>query len=431
MRLFPFSVASVALLASLLAAAAASADQLIEAGSEVQINTYTTSNQGFPEIAALPAGGYVVAWETLGQDGSSWGVAAQVLAADGSPSGGEFIVPTTTTDTQWEPVVAADGQGNFVIAWQSYSVAGDFDVRAQLFDSAGAAVGNELQVNSFTAGYQGNASVAAADGGDFLVVWESTAQDLSDGGVYGQLYDSAGQPVGDEIRINDTTVADQNDVRAVAIDGGYAVTWESLLQDGSDEATILRFLDSSGAPDSGEMVVNSFTTGNQEDPAIAVAADGTLAVVWEGDSQDGFGEGVFAQVLDSNGSPVGVEMQLNSYTQQDQKNPRVSPDGTGGFVAVWTSELQLDGVSEEVYGQRFDASGELVGGEFQVNTQATDDQDVPSIAGGVNEEFMVVWRSFGDHDGSAAGVFGQRFAIALFADGFESGDTSAWSTVSP
>ena len=60
MRLFPISVASIALLAATAASPAASADQLIEAGSETQINTYTTDNQGFPEIASLPQGGYVV-----------------------------------------------------------------------------------------------------------------------------------------------------------------------------------------------------------------------------------------------------------------------------------------------------------------------------------------------------------------------------------
>ena len=415
-----------------LAAAPLVADEVIKTGPEFQVNSYTTGPQGFPEIAVGPQGEYVVVWESFGPDGSAWGVSGQRYDAAGQALGGEFQVNTTTLDYQWDPSVAIDGQGNFVVAWQGENGPGaGFDVFLQRFDSAGSPVGGELQVNTFTPGYQGNSSVAANGAGDFLVVWESIAQDLSDGGVYGQLYDSAGQSVGGELRINDTTAADQNDPRVVAVDGGYAVVWESFLQDGSQEATILRFLDSSAAPDGGEMVINSFTIGDQEDPAVAVAADGTLAVVWESDAQDGFGEGVFAQVLDANGSPIGTELQLNTYTADDQENPRVAADGTGGFVAVWSSTGQIDGVSDEVFGRRFDAAGNLVGAEIQVNSQATDDQDLPVVAGGVDGRFMVAWRSFGQPGDAFAGVVAQRFEIGLFADGFESGNTLAWSATSP
>ena len=37
-------------------------------GAEFQVNTYTTSNQIFPSIAALSDGGFVVIWTSYGQD---------------------------------------------------------------------------------------------------------------------------------------------------------------------------------------------------------------------------------------------------------------------------------------------------------------------------------------------------------------------------
>ncbi|MEO8195245.1 MAG: hypothetical protein ABI689_00840, partial [Thermoanaerobaculia bacterium] len=46
----------------------------------------------------------------------SGGVAAR---AQVSPNGGEFLVNTYTTNFQGHPAVAVDGQGNFVIAWNS------------------------------------------------------------------------------------------------------------------------------------------------------------------------------------------------------------------------------------------------------------------------------------------------------------------------
>ena len=412
-------------------AAPAAADELLKDGPELLVNTYTTGPQGFPEIAVTGTGEYVVTWESAPQDGSDFGVYAQRFAADGTKIGPELQVNTYTTGTQWDPSVAVDGAGNFVVAWHGDGGNPSFDVFARRFDASGSPLGDQFQVNTFTTDYQGNTSVASAADGGFLVVWESDTQDQSDGGVYGQVYNAAGMPLGGEIRINDTTAADQNDVRVAAVSDGFAVTWESFLQDGSEESAILRFLDSTGAPASGEIVVNSHTPGDQEDVALAVSAEGHLAVVWESDAQDGFGEGVYGQVLDANGSPIGPELQLNTYTTQDQDDPRVAPDGTGGFVAVWSSEDQVDGVSYDLFGQRFDAAGQLVGGEFQVNTQATDDQDFPVVAGGPGQRFMVVWRSFGATDDDFAGVVAQRFEIAIFADGFESGDTSEWTSVSP
>ena len=63
-------------------------------------------------------------------------------------------------------------------------------------------------------------------------------------------------------------------------------------------------------------------------------------------------------------------------------------------------------------GQRFDALGAKLGGEFIVNEQTTsiqDDSDVIALAGG---RFVVVWKSFtsGDAgDGDNYGAFGRLF----------------------
>ncbi|MEO1088819.1 MAG: hypothetical protein AAFY88_31715, partial [Acidobacteriota bacterium] len=94
------------------------AEELAPAGAEIAVNSYTTGQQGFPDVAARPDGGFVVTWEGNGnQDGDSWGVFRQIFSAAGTPSGGELQVNTTTAGIQWDPSVGADGAGNFVIAW--------------------------------------------------------------------------------------------------------------------------------------------------------------------------------------------------------------------------------------------------------------------------------------------------------------------------
>ena len=43
-------------------------------GGEVRINSYTAGEQNFGQVAALAGGGYVVTWDSVGQDGSGYGV---------------------------------------------------------------------------------------------------------------------------------------------------------------------------------------------------------------------------------------------------------------------------------------------------------------------------------------------------------------------
>jgi hypothetical protein len=88
-------------------------------GPEFRVNTYTTSVQTDPSVAADSAGNLVVVWHSLGQDGSGYGVFGQRFAGSGIPLGPEFRVNTYTTDNQYSAAVAADTSGNFVVVWTS------------------------------------------------------------------------------------------------------------------------------------------------------------------------------------------------------------------------------------------------------------------------------------------------------------------------
>jgi hypothetical protein len=76
-------------------------------------------------------------------------------------------------------------------------------------------------------------SVASESSGNFVVVWESSYQDGSNYGVFGQRYDSTGEPLGPEFRVNTYTLHAQ-DIPAVASDssGNFVVLWGSYSQDG-------------------------------------------------------------------------------------------------------------------------------------------------------------------------------------------------------
>ncbi|MEM6784672.1 MAG: hypothetical protein AAF624_13165, partial [Bacteroidota bacterium] len=72
-------------------------------GSEFQVNTETEDEQQAPSIAMDADGDFVIAWQSLGQDGYGTGVYAQRYDAAGVAQGSEFQVNTETEDEQQAP----------------------------------------------------------------------------------------------------------------------------------------------------------------------------------------------------------------------------------------------------------------------------------------------------------------------------------------
>ncbi|MCP3401461.1 hypothetical protein [Bradyrhizobium sp. CCGB20] len=160
-------------------------------GSEFMVNTATTSDQLKPTISALPNGGFVVTWydfSKVGGDSSGSGIKAQIYAADGSKVGGEFLVNTTTVNSQFTPTVTALSNGDFVVAWQDWSGAGGdasgSSIKLQVFTADGRKVGTELLVNTSTTSNQLHPSIAAYADGRFVVTW----QDANGSDVKAQVF---------------------------------------------------------------------------------------------------------------------------------------------------------------------------------------------------------------------------------------------------
>jgi hypothetical protein len=213
-------------------------------GSEFQVNTYTTYSQLGPSVAALPTGEFVVVWTSFGdtcpgcggQDGSSDGVFGQRYAASGAPLGPEFRVNTYTTSSQMLGSVAAYASG-FVVVWNSSGQDGPSapGVFGQRYAASGAPLGPEFRVNTYTTDAQWDPHVAADSAGNFVVTWTDNGQDGSSAAVFGQRYASSGEPLGPEFRVNSYTTGSQRSASVAAAEspGTFVVVWMSDLQDGS------------------------------------------------------------------------------------------------------------------------------------------------------------------------------------------------------
>ena len=175
-------------------------------------------------------------------------------------------------------------------------------------------------------------------------------------------------------------------------------------QDGSGDGVFGQRFNSAGTPLGSEFQVNSYTTGSQQRPAVAVDGSGNFVVVWSSSGGDGSYAGVFGQLFTAGGSPVGGNFQVNTYTTFNQFSPTVAADASGEFVVAWGSPGQ-DGGGYGVFGQRFGAEGgTAVGSEFRVNRTTAGDQGAPAVAAAGSGEFVVAWVSDGQ-DGSQPAAF--------------------------
>ena len=363
--------------------------------SETQVNTETTSTQSDPAVAELSDGGYVVTWTSSGdQDGDSLGVFGQRFDANGDPFGGEFQVNTTTASAQLQPEIAGLSNGGFVVTWSGIGADTSYDIYAQAYDSSGNTVGGEVLVNTTATDHQLDPVITGLQNGGYVIAWRGTS-DGSSYGIHMQRFDASGNPEGGETQVNSYTTSFQSapDITTLA-DGSYVVIWQSYQQDGDGQGVYGQHFASNGTPIGTEFQVNATTTGSQYYPSIASLEDGGFVVTWYDSNNDD----IKAQRFDANADTVGSEITVNTTTANIQHEAEVTGLADGGFMITWTSETQ-DGDSGGIYGQRFDANGNTVDPEFQVNSVTAGDQEVSSIATLSDGRVVVAWETNDAHLG--------------------------------
>ncbi len=377
-------------------------------GAEFQVNTYTFGPQGL--FGPFIGFGTPVSCEDGGRCGIAWsGIPEQASAAfanvylrhydtGGNPETGEIVPPLAQcVTTRLNPSVCRDTTGDFVVVWEdisgySYFSSGDFRIAGQRYTSAGAADGSEFQVNTYTDGYPEQPDVACLSGGEFLVVWEQSYIDGDGDAVLGRRFTSSGS-AGPEFLVNSYTTDDQYNAEIAAVGTDLVMVWTSEDQeDDDDDGGIFgQRLSSAGTPLGTEFQVNVYTLDTQGDPDVA-GFDTGFVVTWRDQYLDGDGDGIFARVFDTGGTPLGDDFQVNTYTEDDQFDPAVSADASGNFLVLWQDASGADGDGDGVFGRYFDSTGAPLSGELLINSTTVGDQGTPTVcAASDGTRFVTAW----------------------------------------
>lgn len=320
------------------------------------------------------------------------------------------------------------------------------------FSDQPSLVGPEFRVNTYTLGNQTSPDVDMDPAGNFVVVWQSTGQDGSGEGIFGQRYAASGEPLGDEFQVNTTSSNNQRAPSVTYKGDGFVVVWSSQGQDGSGYGVFGRRYDSAGVPQGGEFLVNTMTAGDQDfprvdsdgssrfvvawgigpirsqvfdnsgtrigvefdvsigccpdgEPDVAMDATGRFVVAYW-DSYDP-GPHIEARRYDSTGVPLGARFSVGLSNQYQPEKIAIGTDGPGNFVVAWSSTVLYNNQGSAL-AQRFGSSGARLGTWFGFDSTLPYNLSRASITRDLSGDFVGAWENLGD-DTSGTGVFGKKF----------------------
>lgn len=180
-----------------------------------------------PVVARNGQGNFLLVWESEYQDGSQWGIFGRRFDAQGFPLGDEFQVNTHTDSDQVEPSAAISPTGEAIVVWMSFDQDGERGgIFAQQYSADGLTKGSEFQVNMASSGHQGAPLVGISSQGDFIVAWEEQTSEETK--IFARQFNQWGVALGSEFQVAPTGLGDQILVGLeVRPDGAFTVTWES------------------------------------------------------------------------------------------------------------------------------------------------------------------------------------------------------------
>jgi Ca2+-binding RTX toxin-like protein len=193
---------------------------------------------------------------------------------------------------------------------------------------------------------------------------------------------SAFGKTGGEILVNTYTPGDQGSpIVTTLADGRFLVLWEE--ETGDDVRG--QIFEVNGTKSGDEFVVNTNLTGLQVNPQVEALAGGGFVVTWDDLSGDegGAGRAVKAQFFTAAGDKVGAEILVNTTEAGIQETPSITELAGGNVVIAWN-----DG---DVHAQLFDSAGARIGGELLVNSSTTSTQEDAQVVALANGGFVVVW----------------------------------------
>jgi hypothetical protein len=366
-----------------------------------------TGDQTRPSVAAVPGGGYVVAWE--GSTASGQRVFWRFFPANGA-------VPGPTVETSMpgggyaqKPDIAICGTTTVVLAWENYQAVDGSgrSVSARSYGLDGVPISNAAVVNTYTSGDQDSVAVTRVGTDRVVLAWDSDNKDSSGSGVAARILSCSAQSVGAEFPVNTYVIAAQHSASVTQYGSNqFVIAWTSLLQDGASGGVYGQRFNTDGGKIGNEFILSKVTANNQVNPVLSGSSNQFLAA-WDSYQQDGDGWGSYFRRFDTTGSALDSnDVQVAGCSVGTQNSVAVSTTQAGAVVATWTA---AQGGFWKVMHRRFNASGLPAGEEVVVSAANLQEAVRPKVSYLADGGYVIVWSASG-YDNDSGGVVALRYS---------------------
>ncbi|MEM9595819.1 MAG: hypothetical protein AAGD06_16220 [Acidobacteriota bacterium] len=385
-------------------------------GDELRVNGVTDGRQLRSAAAALGNGEVVVVWE--GEDSDGRGVFGRRVDTLAQPLGSEIQVSVGATGDQVSAEVAPTGDGGFLVVWES-DAPGATEIRSRYFD-ASATPGPEVVVAPSQAGI--DVSTPAVDrmaDGTFVVIWDEYDSPENDGSVRARFLTPAGSVAGSSFTLpTDGTSSNVFGPELGSRRGdGFLVAWEYV--DSPDGLWAQSFTGAAAA----DGVPLEVTPGGSGYPRLAGLDGDGFMVVWASSTSVAKRRSFDAA---GTGAPeVDIDPAAGSQRWLD-----VAAVPGGGAAVIWTTSPSSG--PTRIDAQRIGADSQ-VESEWRVDESSTSLFSSRILYDAASGHLVATWTRRSSVPIEQEDIYLRRYDLgtAIFLDGFESGGTTAWSSVFP
>ncbi len=288
--------------------------------------------------------------------------------------------------------------------------------------------GGEYPIAGSIPGDQTQSSIAINKSGGY-VVWQDNATDEDGFGISARRLNQNLSGFFPVFRVNVRTRGDQETPKVAMLKNGGAIfVWRSAQTN-----IVARVVGADGTFLSNNEIVVADGGGNlRQAPAMAVLADGNVAVVWASDREDGSMQGVYGQILSPAGAKVGFPFRVNQTTLFNQRTPAVAALADGKFVVAWVSESGSEALglfSIDVFARICSPDGPVrTLSEFRVNDQKAMCAN-PAVAGTSDGFFTIAW-SQRKRQVETEQTAPSQGGASLYVTADEVSDTDSWDVYS-
>ncbi len=273
------------------------------------------------------------------------------FAADGTPLDTDAVEVMNAVS----PGVAMDPAGNYVIVGYTSS----YNILARRYSADGTALDVAgVSVNEYSGDDQFNPDVAMDAGGNYVISWVVDYAPVAGvPGVYFRRFAADGTALGGDVLTASNEMPDsvwayfQMSRVAMDADGNFAVTaGDVIYSDGDGYATYMQRYDSSGNALYTDAVNVGGPVGSDFIVSVAMDADGDTVVLYQNyDGDDGDGEGVYAERYEGAGKTVDLSLvgvgDTDILGSDITYTFTVTNNGSGYALAVNLEDVLPSGVS--------------------------------------------------------------------------------------